>query len=116
MVIIGAYVAVAALRALAGESHAEQSASGLALAGLSIVVLPWLGSRKLRVASALPSRALRGDGILTLAGAALAAITLAALVVNTTLDWWWADPVAALLIGAAVATEGARVALRHRFG
>jgi hypothetical protein len=40
---------------------------------LSLAVLPWLGCRKLLVASALPSGALRGDGILTIAAAALAA-------------------------------------------
>ena len=116
MVLVGAYVAVEALRALIGGSHADESAFGIALAALSIAILPWLGRMKLRVAAALGSGALRGDGILTLAAAALAAITLAALLVNSTLGWWWADPAAALVIGAALAAEGIRVAVRHRFG
>jgi divalent metal cation (Fe/Co/Zn/Cd) transporter len=75
MVLVGLYVVVEALRALIGRSHAEESAFGIALAALSLAVLPWLGRQKLRVASALSSGALRGDGILTLAAAALAAIT-----------------------------------------
>jgi len=116
MVLVGLYVVVEALRALIGGSHAEDSAFGVTLAALSIAVLPWLGRQKLRVASALPSGALRGDGILTVAAAALAAITLVALLMNSTLAWWWADPAAALVIGAALATEGIRVAVRHRFG
>jgi divalent metal cation (Fe/Co/Zn/Cd) transporter len=116
MVVVGIYVVVEALRALIGASRAEESVFGVALAALSIAVLPWLGRQKLRVASVLPSGALRGDGILTLAAAALAVITLAALVVNSTLGWWWADPLAALAIGAALAAEGIRVAVRHRFG
>ena len=83
---------------------------------MSVLVLPWLGRKKLRVAAALPSVALRGDGVLTLATAALAAITLLALLVTSTLGWWWADPVAALIIAIGLAAEGLRVAIRHRFG
>ncbi len=48
--------------------------------------------------------------------AVLAAATLTALVLNSTLGWWWADPSAALLIATALAVEGTRVAVRHRFG
>jgi divalent metal cation (Fe/Co/Zn/Cd) transporter len=114
MLLVGAYVVVEALRAVIAGSYADESPFGVALAALSIAVLPWLGRLKLRVAAALGSGALRGDGILTLAAAALAGITLAALVVNSTLGWWWADPAAALIIGAALAAEGIRVAVRHR--
>jgi divalent metal cation (Fe/Co/Zn/Cd) transporter len=116
MVVVGVYVGVESLRALVGGSHAEESVFGVILAALSLAVLPLLARRKLLVASALPSGALRGDGILTMAAAALAAITLVALLVNSILDWWWADPAAALVIGAALAIEGVRVAVRHRFG
>lgn len=116
MILVGLYVVVEGLRALAGGSHADESDFGIVVAALSIAVLPWLGRQKLRVSSALPSGALRGDAILTLAAAALAAITLTALLVNSTLGWWWADPAAALVIGAALAVEGLRVAIRHRFG
>ena len=116
MVVVGLYVGVEAIRAVIGGSHAEESPFGVVLAALSLAVLPWLGRRKLQVAKGLSSGALRGDGILTIAAAALAAITLAALLVNSTLGWWWADPAAAFMIGAALAIEGIRVAVRHRFG
>ena len=79
-------------------------------------MLPWLGRLKLQVAAGLGSGALRGDGVLTLASGALAATTLVALVVNAAFDWWWADPIVALLIATALGVEGVRVAVRHRFG
>jgi divalent metal cation (Fe/Co/Zn/Cd) transporter len=116
MIAVGLYVSVEAARALAGRSHADESALGFLVATMSLLVLPWLGRRKLRVATALSSTALRGDGVLTLAGAALAAITLAALLVAAELGWWWADSVAALVISIGLAGEGLRVAVRHRFG
>lgn len=116
MIVIGLYVGVEAIRALVGGSHAEESVFGLALATISLIVLPWLGRLKLRVAAALPSGALRGDGILTLAASALAAVTIAALLLNSALGWWWTDPAAALVIGAALAAEGTRAALRRRLG
>lgn len=116
MIVVGLYVSIAAARALASGSHARESSLGFVVAAMSLLVLPWLGRRKLRVAAALSSTALRGDGVLTLAGAALAAITLAALIVASALGWWWADSVAALVISIGLAGEGLRVAIRHRFG
>ena len=116
MMAVGVYVAVEAGRALAGHSHADESALGFVVATVSVLVLPWLGRRKLEVAAALPSAALRGDGVLTLAGAALAAITLLALFVASAFGWWWADPAAALSIAIVLVAEGIRVTVRHRFG
>jgi divalent metal cation (Fe/Co/Zn/Cd) transporter len=116
MLAVAVYVDVQAVRGLTGRSHPEASALGVTLAAASLVVLPWLGGLKLRVASHLGSGALRGDGVLTLASAALAGVALAALLVNATLGWWWADPSAALLIATALAVEAMRVATRHRFG
>lgn len=116
MIVVGLYVAVQAVRALVDGSHADESALGFVVAFVSVLVLPWLGRRKLRVAAALPSPALRGDAVLTLAGAALAAVTLVALVLTSALGWWWADPVAALVIAIGLAAEGLRAAIRHRFG
>ena len=105
-----------AVRALLGGSHPQASALGVILAAGSLLVLPWLGRMKLQVASRLPSVALRGDGILSVAAAALAAITLVTLLVNSALGWWWADAVAALLIATALLAEASRVAVLHRFG
>lgn len=116
MLAVALFVAVEAGRALAAGRHVDESVLGFVVASVSVLVLPWLGQRKLRVAAVLPSSALRGDGVLTLAAAALAAITLLALLATSAFGWWWADPLAALIIGVALGVEGLRVAIRHRFG
>ncbi|HET7048209.1 MAG TPA: cation transporter [Solirubrobacteraceae bacterium] len=106
LVVIGVYLAVAAVVALASHSHPEHTAVGVALTGASVLVLPVLARAKLRLAQQLRSSALRGDGVLSLAGAALAAATLVSLVVESALGWWWADAVAALLIAGTLLREG----------
>jgi divalent metal cation (Fe/Co/Zn/Cd) transporter len=116
MLVVALYVGFQASGSLAEGEHPEASAFGAIVSAASLLVLPWLGRAKLQVASGLSSGALRGDAVLTLASAALAATTLAALLVNAGLDWWWADPIVALLIATALAVEGVRVAVRHRFG
>ena len=116
MYVVALYVGVGAIRALINGSHPEPSALAFGIAAAALLVLPALGARKLRLGKQLESPALSGDGVLTLAAAALAAITLVALAANSLFDWWWADPVAALVIAAALAVEATRVAVRHRFG
>jgi divalent metal cation (Fe/Co/Zn/Cd) transporter len=116
MWIVALYVGFEAVRALADGSHPDESLFGVTLAAVSLLVLPWLGKAKLCVASGLGSRALRGDGVLTLAAAALALVTLVALVAVRAFGWWWADALAALLVAAVLGFEGARAAIHHRFG
>jgi divalent metal cation (Fe/Co/Zn/Cd) transporter len=116
MMIVALYVGLEAVRALVNTSHADESPLGIGLTIVSLLVLPALGAMKLRVASGLSSRALRGDGVLTLAAGALAAITLVALFAAAALGWWWADPAAALIIAVALGIEATRITIHHRFG
>jgi divalent metal cation (Fe/Co/Zn/Cd) transporter len=114
MIAVALYLTASAVSALASHSSPERSGLGIALAAGSVVVLPLLARAKLRVAASLESQALRGDGVLSLAGGVLAAATLLSLVLEAALDWWWADAVAALLIAALLATEGAGTVRRTR--
>jgi divalent metal cation (Fe/Co/Zn/Cd) transporter len=106
MFLIAGYLAVRAIGALADGSGPESSALGVVLTGASILALPVLAVAKLRLAGPLESQALRADGVISAAGAVLAAATLVGLVLNTTLDLWWADSVAALMIAAVLMREG----------
>lgn len=78
----------------------------MSIALISVCILPPLAYGKILLASQLGSGALRGDGVLTAVGACLAVVTLLGLLVNTLLGWWWADPLAALLITGVLLREG----------
>jgi divalent metal cation (Fe/Co/Zn/Cd) transporter len=106
LLLIAVYLSVRAVKALADGSGPEASPLGVVLTGASVIVLPVLAIAKLRLAGPLGSQALRADGVLSAAGAVLAAATLVGLVLNTTLDLWWADSVAALMIAAVLMREG----------
>lgn len=106
LLLIALYLGARAISALAESSGPEPSPLGVALTSASILVLPFLARAKLRLAGPLKSQALRADGVLSAAGAMLAAATLAGLAMNTALHWWWADSVAALVIAAALLREG----------
>jgi divalent metal cation (Fe/Co/Zn/Cd) transporter len=102
------YLAAQGVHALVTGAEPKKSLLGVVISGLSLVALPALAYAKARVAGLLGSRALRGDAILTAASVGLAALTLAALLANSWLHWWWADAGAALVIAAALGTEASR--------
>lgn len=77
-------------------------------------MLPVLARTKLKLAGPLRSPGLRGDGVLSLAGAALASATLLSLIADASLDWWWADSIVALAISGMLILEGVRTVVTAR--
>ncbi len=112
MLAAAVYVAAQAARSLIIRVHPGQSVTGIVLLAVSLPVLPVLGYIKLRLAVQLGSRALRGDGVLSVAGAALAAAALAGLALDRSMGWWQAGPAAASLIALFLLREGWRT-MRH---
>lgn len=108
MLAAAAYVAVQAIRTLASGTEARNEPIALILLAASALVLPGLGIVKLRLARILGSPALRGDGVLSVAGASLALVALAGAGAQSWWGWWWSDPVAALLIASFLVREGIR--------
>lgn len=105
--VLAAYVSVEAVRDLFFiGTEPDESAVGIALAALSLVVMPLLAWAKNRTADQLGSPTLRADAIETLLCSWLSAALLAGLVLNATVNWWWADPLAALVIAGLATREG----------
>jgi divalent metal cation (Fe/Co/Zn/Cd) transporter len=103
---LAAYIAWEAGHALWTQTPPERTIPGIVIAGLSVIVMPLLSRAKGRVAIELGSRALSADAKQTDLCAYLSAILLAGLVLNAVFGWWWADPVAALLMVPIIAREG----------
>lgn len=100
------YVTVDAGLALWNREAPGESPVGIALAAASVLVMPYLARAKRRVGVALGSRALTAEAAQTSLCMWLSAILLGGLVLNATLGWWWADPVAALAMVPIIAREG----------
>jgi divalent metal cation (Fe/Co/Zn/Cd) transporter len=106
--IVAIYLLARASRSLITGHRSESSPFGIAEAVASLAVLPYLAVRKYRLSAQLRSRALRADSLLTVSGVALAAVALTGLLLQREIGWWWADPVAALVIAAFLAWQGFR--------
>jgi divalent metal cation (Fe/Co/Zn/Cd) transporter len=103
---LAAYLAVEGIRDLAGQARPEESIPGLAVTAAALVVMPLLAVAKRRTGRALGNRTLIADSAETAFCAFTSAATLLGVGLNTWLGWWWADPVAALVIAALAVKEG----------
>ena len=104
--LLAAYVSYDAIRALLEGRVPEHSTIGIVVATLSLIVMPLLVHFKRRIASRLGSGALEAEARQTRVCAYLSAILLLGLGLNAWLRWWWADPIAGLLMVPLIAWEG----------
>ena len=111
--LLAVYVLADAVVALVARQAPEGSPLGIGVAVASVVTMPLLARAKRRVAAQLSSRALTAEARQTQLCMYLSAILLVGLVLNATFGWWWADPVAALVMVPIMAWEGAQ-AVRGR--
>ena len=111
--LVAVYLAVQSVRTLATEGDFHSTIFGIVEAGASLAVLPFIARAKYVLAARIGSRALRADSLLTASGVALSAVALAALVLHSAFDWWWADPAGGLAIAAILAWQGALTLRQH---
>jgi divalent metal cation (Fe/Co/Zn/Cd) transporter len=104
--VLAAYVAYEAGRSLVERRPPDHTTVGIVLAALSLLVMPTLVHFKRRIARRLHSGALEAEARQTRVCAYLSAILIAGLGLNAWLGWWWADPVAGLLMVPLIAWEG----------
>jgi divalent metal cation (Fe/Co/Zn/Cd) transporter len=100
------YVLYESASILIGHAIPERSIPGIVVAAVSVVVMPLLARAKRRVAAGIGSGAMQADSRQTDFCTYLSAILLGGLLLNAILGWWWADPVAGLVMVPIIAKEG----------
>ncbi|MFC3299040.1 cation transporter [Arthrobacter agilis] len=103
---LAAFVGFDAIRSLLGGAEAEHSLVGIILAAVSLAVMPFLSWAQRRAGRELGSRSAVADSKQTLLCTYLSGVLLVGLLLNSTLGWSWADPIAALIIAAVAIKEG----------
>lgn len=108
--MLAIYICADSAYALWMREIPKQSLIGIIITAASVMVMPLLARAKRNVACAISSDALHAESRQTDLCAYLSVITLAGLALNAVLGWWWADPVAALIMVPIIVHE-AREAL-----
>ena len=114
LVLLCAYVLISAVAVLALRSKPDSSIPGLALSVVAVILMPILAWRKRVIAAGIDSSSLRGDAACSITCAYMAGALLVGLGLNAAFGWWWADPIAALVLlywlggEAREAIQGAR--------
>jgi divalent metal cation (Fe/Co/Zn/Cd) transporter len=104
--LLAAYVAYDSITTLIWRETPDRSFIGIVLLVVSLIVMPLLARAKRRVARQIKSRALEADSRQTDMCVYLSAIALGGLALNAVFGWWWADPVAALMMIPIIVNEG----------
>jgi divalent metal cation (Fe/Co/Zn/Cd) transporter len=96
---------VAAVNDLMSGRKAEGSPWGIAYLTVTAFVMFGLFGLKRSTAHKLDSQPLHSEATVTFLDGILATTTLAGLALNAYAAWWWADPIAGMLVGLAAVNE-----------
>ena len=103
---LSVYIVVDACLALWRNERPEPTVVGIGLTSISLFVMLRLAHAKRMIGSALGSHAMAADAFQTTACWWLSLVALGGMGVNAALGWWWADPVAALIMAGLIVREG----------
>ena len=98
-VILATYIAAqSVVVVLATRYHPQHSGLGIIWTAMTCAVMLALAYGKSHTGRALNNPVLQTEGRVTLVDAYLAAAVLIGLTLNAAFGWWWADPLAGLVI------------------
>lgn len=104
--LLAAYIGLEAVHTLVSADRPDVSRVGIGLSVLTLLTMPLLAAAKARIGERLDSAATRSEGRQNLVCAYLSAGLLVGLGSNALFGFWWADPVAAILIALVAVKEG----------
>ena len=102
---LGLYLLVQSTVVLVAGFRPHHSPAGIVWTAITAAVMFTLAWGKARTGTALANPVLRTEGRVTLIDGILATAVLGGLVLNATLDWWWADPLAGYVLVFYAARE-----------
>jgi divalent metal cation (Fe/Co/Zn/Cd) transporter len=105
-IVLAIYVSYDSGAALLNRETPARSLPGIVLAVASLIAMPLLARAKRRVARGINSGAMFADARQTDFCVYLSAILLGGLLLNALLGWWWADPIAAIVMVPIIGKEG----------
>jgi divalent metal cation (Fe/Co/Zn/Cd) transporter len=103
---LAGFITVESVRSLTGAEDAGHSTVGIALAAVSLVIMPLLSYAQRRTGRELGSASTVADSRQTLLCTYLSGTLLVGLLLNSLFGWSWADPIAALIIAVVAVREG----------
>jgi divalent metal cation (Fe/Co/Zn/Cd) transporter len=95
-----------AVESLVVGRHPDDAPLGIAYLAVTATVMFMLGWLKGRLADEIGNHPLVHEARITVLDGCLATGILLALVANTALGWWWADPIAAIVVAVLAVVEG----------
>jgi len=104
--ILAVYIVAQAMYVFVRGDRPAASVEGIAWTTITCAAMLGLAYGKARVGTTLDNPVLRTEGRVTLVDAYLAGAVLAGLVLNALLGWWWADPLAGVIIVVSGLKEG----------
>jgi divalent metal cation (Fe/Co/Zn/Cd) transporter len=104
--VLAVYVSYESLRKLYLAEAPEGSLFGIIISLVSILIMYSLARRKKELGERMNSRALIADSRETVACICFSITLILGLLLNYFFGWWWADPVASLVIAGLLVREG----------
>jgi len=96
--VLGTYILTHSLETIIAQTRPNQSSVGIAWLAATFIVMLLLAWGKEVTGKKLGNPVLRTEARVTVVDAYLAGSVLVGLLLNTFLGWWWADPIAGLVI------------------
>jgi divalent metal cation (Fe/Co/Zn/Cd) transporter len=107
------YILVQSVAILLSGSRPHTSAAGILWLGATLIAMLLLAWGKKITGEAIQNPVLLTESRVTLIDAFLAAAVFLGLILNAAFDWWWADPLAGLVIVYYGIKEGAAAIRRE---
>jgi divalent metal cation (Fe/Co/Zn/Cd) transporter len=111
--VLAAVLIAAGVRNLAIGHRPDDSPFGIAYLAITACVMYGLAIAKLRTSRLIDDHPLVHEARVTFLDGTLALGILLALVVNAAFGWWWADSVAAIVVGVLAIFEGVAAPKEH---